>query len=260
MSLILGTIRLAALPKKPAQAVQSASLLTAGTLRQIKAWLRKCQNTHGNRCRIPESPAWLPKRLVNVQPEPNGNVSVVETCSFSDKNPKYVTLSHCWGTKDPVLMLKTDNQRAFTNPDEGIAWRKLPKNFRNAIEMARALDVGYIWIDSLCIVQDNGEFATEGQLMHLVYRNSFCNLAAVDSDGCQGGFFPEGLTEPLDLSGAITSSNSPMFRGRSWHVLPSDLWEYRLLHKVLYTRGWVFQGKRQSIMKSDMSKRLTTHR
>lgn len=154
-------------------------------------------------------------------------------------------------------MLKIENERAFTNPDEGIAWTELPKNFRNAIEMARALGVGYIWIDSLCIVQDNEEFATEGQLMHLVYRNSFCNLAAVDSDGCQGGFFPEGLMEPLDLSGVITSSKSPIFGGRSWHILPSDLWEYRLLQKVLYTRGWVFQGNSQACLKSSESKRLT---
>lgn len=250
-----------ALPKKSCQSPRPSSLLTAATLCQLREWLHKCQKTHGNRCRIPDSPAWVPKRLVNVHPGPDGSVSVVETAGFSnDKNPKYMTLSHCWGTKDPMLMLKHDHERAFTNPNEGIEWSDLPKNFRDAIEIARALDVRYIWIDSLCIVQDNGEFATEGQLMHLVYRNSFCNLAAVDSDGCQGGFFPEGLTEPLDLSGAITSSKSPIFGGRSWHVLPSDLWEYRLLNKILYTRGWVFQGKSQSSMKSDVSKKLTKTR
>lgn len=220
-------------------------------------WIHKCQKLHGNRCRIPNTPAWVPKRLVRVHAGPNGSVSVVETARISDRKPKYVTLSHCWGTKDPMVMLKTGNESAFTNPDEGIAWSELPKNFRNAIEVARALDVGYIWIDSLCIVQDNGEFATEGQLMHLVYRNSFCNFASVDSDGCQGGFFPEGLKEPLDLSGAITSSNSPIFGGMSWHVLPSDLWEYRLLHKVLYTRGWVFQGTSRAVMRSNESKTLT---
>lgn len=133
------------------------------------------------------------------------------------------------------------------DPAKGIAWDTLPRNFRNAIEVARALGIDYIWIDSLCIVQgEGGDFEAEGQLMHRVYRNSYCNLAAVDSSGCQGGFFPDGLTAPAPGYLARTvasSSSSPVFGGRSWHILPSDLWESRLLRKVLYRRGWVFQGK-----------------
>lgn len=142
-----------------------------------------------------------------------------------------------------MLMMESAKERTYTDPEQGIRWDELPRNFRNAIEVARALAVGYIWIDSLCIVQDNGEFATEGQLMHLVYRHTFCNLAAVDSDGCQGGFFPDGLTALDDLSGTVATVDSPIFGDRSWHILPSDLWEVRLIERVLYTRGWVFHGK-----------------
>lgn len=158
-----------------------------------------------------------------------------------------------------MLMLERENERDFTDPARGIAWALLPRNFRNAIEVARALDVGYIWIDSLCIVQgEGGDFATEGQLMHLVYRNSFCNLAAVDSEGCQGGFFPDGLPAPAPgyLAGTVAaSSSSSVFGVRSWHILPSDLWESRLLAKVLYTRGWVFQGK-VDIFRREYQRRL----
>lgn len=257
-----GTIRLATLPENHTKIgqQQEGSLLTEGALHQIKQWLRQCHKSHGNRCRIPESPTWVPKRLVSVQGGSDGSVSVVETSTFSGSNPKYVTLSHCWGTKDPMLMLKKVNERTFSNPGQGIRWSELPRNFRNAVEVARALEVDYIWIDSLCIIQDNGEFATEGQLMHLVYRNSFCNLAAVDSDGCQGGFFPKGLTAPKNLSDTVISLHSPIFGGRSWYILPSDLWECQLLHKVLYTRGWVFQGNIWVYIGRRTSKRLTLTR
>ena len=109
------------------------------------------------------------------------------------------------------------------------------KNFEQAIEVARHLKVKYIWIDSLCICQAgrDKDFREEGQYMHLVYQNSFCNIVAADSKDGQGGLF---RNRPIEtLPGTDTQG--------SWVVLDKELWAKQLLQSPIYTRGWVFQGK-----------------
>jgi len=67
---------------------------------------------------------------------------------------------------------------------------ELPKTFRDAIEVVRHLNLQYIWIDSLCIIQDSKEdWAQEAALMHQVYSNAIVNIAADDAkDGTEGLF------------------------------------------------------------------------
>ena len=72
-----------------------------------------------------------------------------------------------------------------------IDFDSLPKTFRNAISLTRFLNIQYIWIDSLCIVQDVGDpdWNREAPLMAEVYGNSFCNIAAANArDGTEGLF------------------------------------------------------------------------
>lgn len=103
---------------------------------------------------------------------------------------EYVTLSHCWGEKQFTRLLR-DNYKHFKT---GIALKTLPLTFRHAIQFACRLSraVRYIWIDSLCIVQDDKEdWLAESVQMYEIYRNSFCNLSATAaSDSEQGLFFP----------------------------------------------------------------------
>lgn len=98
----------------------------------------------------------------------------------------YATLSHCWG-QVRLLTLRKDNLTKF---QEGIDLNNLPETFRQAIDFARRLrkDIRYIWIDALCIVQDDKEdWEKESVKMYDVYRNSFCNLSATAAtDGSNG--------------------------------------------------------------------------
>jgi hypothetical protein len=63
----------------------------------------------------------------------------------------YICLSHCWGSSQLLTTTTmTLNERWYE-----IEWRKLPKTFQNAITVSRQLGIRFLWIDSLCILQDD---------------------------------------------------------------------------------------------------------
>ncbi|KAF3004449.1 hypothetical protein E8E14_002464 [Neopestalotiopsis sp. 37M] len=172
-------------------------------------------------------------------------IVVIETASHSETIDKYTTLSHCWGGEGSpaILKLTPAEKDNFTNREHGISWSGLSKNFQEAIQVTRQLGVRYIWIDALCIVQGpGGDFDQEGQLMHRVYRNSFCNLTASDSRDGSGGLFRSRKMETL-IPTSIETSDASLFGRSSWLILPSDLWDDHLLGQPLYERGWVFQER-----------------
>jgi hypothetical protein len=98
-----------------------------------------------------------------------------------------MTLSHCWG-KVRFLTLTTKNIAALQRE---IVLADLPATFQDAITFARYNGVDYLWIDSLCIIQDSvNDWQKESSLMESVYSNGFCNIAATEaSDGSGGCFF-----------------------------------------------------------------------
>ncbi|KAF8858756.1 HET-domain-containing protein [Acephala macrosclerotiorum] len=66
-------------------------------------------------------------------------------------HPHYVTLSHCWGTI-PFFTLKQSN---ISSLHQSIPVRSLCKTFQDAIMITQRLGFSFIWIDSLCIIQDD---------------------------------------------------------------------------------------------------------
>jgi hypothetical protein len=170
-------------------------------------------------------------------------MKVIETARTAVRSP-YATLSHCWGLGTFVRLLPETKKPYIEG--EGVPWQMLTKNFQEAIEVARFLGIEYIWIDSLCIIQGpEGDFTTEGGLMHQVYRNSYINIAIVDSADSTGGVFRE--RDPGDVAPVMyqpkSEDKSTMFGSKAWRVVAGDTYENELLNTKLYVRGWVFQGK-----------------
>lgn len=64
----------------------------------------------------------------------------------------WIALSHCWGK---TIALKTTPQTLWSHRCR-IEWNSLPQTFKDAVLVTRALEVPYLWIDSLCIIQDDG--------------------------------------------------------------------------------------------------------
>jgi hypothetical protein len=214
---------------------------------QIKSWLTTCDETHKGcmkrRKAKSASSRFVPTRLLDISGPPGSHMKVIETAKTAVRSP-YATLSHCWGPGKFVRLLPETKKEYIEG--EGVPWQMMTENFKGAIEVARFLEIEYIWIDSLCIIQGaGGDFNTEGGLMHQVYRNSYCNIAIADSADDAGGVFrdrnPNNVAPVRYLPDH--SPKSAMFGSKAWRVVAGDMYESELLNTKLYVRGWVFQGK-----------------
>ncbi|KAK4209400.1 heterokaryon incompatibility protein-domain-containing protein [Rhypophila decipiens] len=152
----------------------------------MNTWLQTCLTTHSN-CIVPSGP-WVPTRLGDV-----GDLAspkVILTAKMQDRSDtRYSTLSHRWG--DNVVRLTTGNLDEFQRllPIAGMS-----RTFNDAFVATRKLGMRYIWIDSLCILQDSEmDWQFESAQMGQVYENSLCNFSATAaSDGNQyDGLFQE---------------------------------------------------------------------
>ncbi|PVH70215.1 HET-domain-containing protein, partial [Cadophora sp. DSE1049] len=157
-------------------------------------WLEECQN-HEN-C-PPQIEVPLPTRVIKIPDTPGTNPSLWTTCGISGK---YVALSHCWGRSVPVSTT-LDTFEAF---EREIILTNLPKSFRDAIDITQRLGFMYLWIDSLCIIQDSAQdWASECSMMALVYTNATLVIgAAAAADSSQGFLIPRNFLQGPTLNHA----------------------------------------------------------
>jgi hypothetical protein len=104
----------------------------------------------------------LPTRLISIAGE-YPRLLLSAECS---ERPRYATLSHSWGSHD-VIKLLSENLDSYM---EALPVGRLPATFNHAIEITRKLGLDYLWIDSLCIIQNNeANWQKESALMSSVY-------------------------------------------------------------------------------------------
>ncbi|KAL3424120.1 hypothetical protein PVAG01_03401 [Phlyctema vagabunda] len=149
-------------------------------------WLQECRDWHED-CATTHSAKTLPTRLLHIGS--NNNELRLVLSKLLPYHTPYATLSHCWGSK-PFMKLTRRNFNAFLT---SIQFECLSKTFRDAIVAARNLGFQYLWIDSMCVIQEDEEdWQHEASNMSHVYSNSSLNLAAADSpDGDTGLFFDD---------------------------------------------------------------------
>jgi hypothetical protein len=162
-------------------------------------------------------------------------------------NKPYATLSHCWGRTPLITTIK---QNILEHQHE-IPHHDLPPTFKDAIKIARKLSIRYLWIDSLCIVQDDRhDWAREADLMSKVYRYSFINIAATGSGSSTGGCFwkrdernvlPTEVCIKWHASWCDRDEELPKIKYRV--VLDADLWTRKLTDEPLNRRSWILQER-----------------
>lgn len=103
---------------------------------------------------------------------------MVDKINVVDATEPYATLSHCWGD---VHFIQT-NERTLLKHKVGIEIVDLPKAFRDVVTILRVLRIGYVWIDSLCIIQGNDvDWKVQAAQMVEIYSKSCLNIAATAS-------------------------------------------------------------------------------
>jgi len=126
----------------------------------------------------------LPTRVLDLGEPQDESIRLVETTP--GQSGIYIALSHSWGGEKP-LITTTANLESHKS---GILLTHLPKTFLDAVEIARRLDVRYLWIDSLCILQDSpADWEAEASRMASVYRHAYLTVSATASSGPSTGIF-----------------------------------------------------------------------
>ena len=124
----------------------------------------------------------LPTRLIDI----GADESSVRLETSPKIGERYIALSHAWGTL-PLATTTTSNLRQHC---ENITWASLTKTFQDAISVTRGLEIRYIWIDSLCIIQDSAsDWKEEAKDMAKVYANSYLTISAMSAAESSEGLF-----------------------------------------------------------------------
>lgn len=97
----------------------------------------------------------------------------------------YAALSYCWGAGTPFV-LTLDLLETF---QEKIPLDDMPGTIRDAVLFTRLLQIPYIWVDALCIIQDSAQdWVDEAAKMATYYSNALVSLAPIDSASLDEGF------------------------------------------------------------------------
>ncbi|KAF4334924.1 hypothetical protein FBEOM_11220 [Fusarium beomiforme] len=157
----------------------------------------------------------------------------------------YVSLSHRWG--DPRHKQLKTTTRTVGSHMEKIDWNDLPATFQDAVVVCRSMEVKYIWIDSLCILQSFEEitpdelevtrhdFAQENSTMARTYQNSHFTISADLSAHMDSGIFSK---YPVDeYVKEVTADDG----NRALLYIRQPINHYQDEVPSLETRGWTLQ-------------------
>lgn len=208
-------------------------------------WHSDCKANHAQ-CRLhhaSSSRKWRPTRLISFTESPGRETDVirlVDGASLPD-DAEYVALSHCWGKVHLTRLL------ASTEADlrAGYPISQLPKTFREAIQVCRWLDYRYIWIDSLCIIQDSAhDWQNESKTMKLVYGQGALTIAAANASDSTKGLFTE--RDPSKIIPPVVPCNwhhGPRAAALPCCVIDMHLRTDNIEHSNLAKRGWTVQER-----------------
>lgn len=201
--------------------------------------------------------AFLPTRLLDLFSVPAhtpGCISLVESIHL-EKGLRYAALSYCWGNVKPTVMTTKVNLHSH---QQSIKFSALPQCLQDAVTVARSLEIRYLWIDALCIIQDDGnDWAIESATMWQLFQNAYITIAAAASESFDEGFLTRGPFETFDVNFMSALSPQAVGKFKLFTDSDSDGWQRldpELIHTLSdelefckwNTRGWVLQEQEAS--------------
>ncbi|EUC45805.1 hypothetical protein COCMIDRAFT_46877, partial [Bipolaris oryzae ATCC 44560] len=174
----------------------------------------------------------LPSRVILIQ-----GLQDIRLHESNGEIEPYACLSHCWGKKR-IIRTTTSN---LSLHKQQIKWGQLPLTFRHTVSFAHRLGLKYLWIDSLCIIQDDvDDWRHEGSKMAQIYSGAYITLAAAASRDASGGCFRHSAERPLfrlpypDENGSrLDLCIRPRIKNASWVEGKAPL----------LPRGWTLQER-----------------
>jgi len=180
----------------------------------VADWLGICRDSHPSCPR--NTDVQLPSRVLYVGKADSDRIYLRHV---SRERGSYVALSHCWGGGIDIRTTRENYERQR----DGILFAELPKTFQDAVDVTRSLGLQYLWVDALCIVQDDlADWEVESGNMAAIYHNAYVVIGADMSVDSHGGFLdaekpcfnPEGkLIGVVENEGALVYARIHKFHG-----------------------------------------------
>lgn len=204
------------------------------TFHTAKRWLQNCVANHEKCPSLTSSP--LPTRVLDVCPD--FGLDKLRLYASKGEEDRYAALSYCWGGPQPIVT----THATLESHQESLVFGHLPNTIQDAIITTRNLDIKYLWIDALCIIQDSLEDkGRELDKMAQIYKDAYVTISASSASSCTAGFLetrtpeiiPERFLFPFKCPDR-TMGNVILETQKSrdhWPILPID------------TRGWTTQER-----------------
>lgn len=202
------------------------------TLEWIKQQLALCDASHA--CRPQTNRHTVPSRLLHIK----DGIRLVHSAS----PVRYICLTHCWGNQVPLRTVKAN----ILQHTQSIPFSHLPLTFQQTIQFCRQLDIHYLWIDSLCIVQDDTQdWNKEAACMADIYQSAYLVVSASKSSHSLGGLFTS-LNVDLEMKQVpVRDTNEHVYFRKSLQH-PSNFLDRRLRNTETFptlTRAWILQER-----------------
>ncbi|KAI1379433.1 HET-domain-containing protein [Hypoxylon crocopeplum] len=192
---------------------------------------------------------FMPTRLICVDFDPP---RLIETsCSLNpgveNSSIQYAALSYCWGLPEQARSQLKTERSSLEARLTGIEEHDMTRVLQDAVKTCRALTIPYLWMDALCIIQDDPlDWERESASMGKIYSGAYLTVAALSSESCTEGFL---YRQPAEIEIPFRSNIKPEICG-SYNLGPSRVGPLRAwvdemdedYHSSKLTRrAWAFQ-------------------
>lgn len=193
----------------------------------VRHWIRQCETNHVSCCSAPGISYPSQINLIDVE-----EMRLYERPS--DIQPKYLALSYIWGDVQQPLLTQARYEQ--WQAQGALRHVEIPQTVRDAISLTQMIGYRYLWVDALCIVQDD-DSNRHHQIsqMHKIYQQAELTIIAADAKHCD-----HGLSGISSVNKRTQRHHTYQLPGMSFERLPLST-RRSLETSPWRTRGWTFQ-------------------
>ena len=222
-----------------------------GTWSLIHSWWKESIESPLTSDHIAED--FIPTRLIDVGSSESLPVPRLVVCNQRGGNLRFMTLSYRWPVGSQAQSLVTLTKASLDRFKEQLPLSSLLVTFQEAFQVTRKLGIKYLWIDALCILQDDSlDWSRESFNMGRIYKNAICNIAA------GGDFHPDigifrlrdpARVRPLkvdvnwDFEVKVRMFDDYEFLQGPYYILGSRFIQDNILNEPINGRAWVLQER-----------------
>ncbi|KFY21190.1 hypothetical protein V491_03089 [Pseudogymnoascus sp. VKM F-3775] len=197
----------------------------------LRQWLKWCDEKHNCKREGKEPP-----RLLYVGTSPTDAPRLVKGRTLMPR--RYIAVSHRWGLEREKREKYCTTRKNFEAHQREIT--QLAPTFKDVIEIAQALGVEYVWIDSLCIIQyDDTDWDEQVKFMQSVYTSAYCTIAATSAQDMNQRF----LDRAIRQDEYICILNHDSGGRRIFICTDASDFDTEVDNAGLNTRAWILQER-----------------